>query len=86
MLKLFKDSCSHLKKEQEYKVWQDGNHAVEVFSNRFIYEKLDYIHKNPVEEMIVAKPEDYFFSSARNYADMEGLLDVVTIDSRLITY
>ena len=86
MLKLFRDSCMHLKKEQEYKVWQDGNHAVEVFSNRFIYEKLEYIHKNPVEEMIVANPEDYFFSSARSYADMESLLDVITIDSKLITY
>ena len=86
MHKLFKDSCAHLKKELEYKVWQDGNHAVEVFSNRFIYEKLEYIHKNPVEEMIVANPEDYFFSSARNYADKESLLEVITIDSKLITY
>ena len=86
MLKLFRDSCAHLKKEQEYKVWQDGNHAVEVFSNQCIYEKLEYIHRNPVEEMIVANPEDYFFSSARNYADMESLLDVIPIDSRLITY
>ena len=59
---------------------------MEVFSNRFIYEKLEYIHKNPVEEMIVINPEDYLFSSARNYADMESLLEVVTIDSRLITY
>jgi hypothetical protein len=86
LLKHFKDSCAHLKKEQDYKVWQDGNHAVEVFSNRFIYEKLEYIHRNPVEEMIVAKPEDYLFSSARNYADLESLLDVITIDSKLITY
>ncbi len=29
---------------------------------------------------------DYLFSSARHYADMESLLDVITIDSRLITY
>ena len=36
--------------------------------------------------MIVANPEDYFFSSARDYADTESLLEVVTIDSRLITY
>jgi hypothetical protein len=40
-------------------------------------EKLDYIHNNPVEEMIVEKPENYLFSSARNYADMDGLLEVV---------
>jgi len=48
--------------------------------------KLEYIHNNPVVEMIVTNPWDYLFSSARNYAEMESLLDVVTIDSRLITY
>jgi hypothetical protein len=27
--------------------------------------------------MIVQNPEDYLFSSARNYADMENLLEVI---------
>ena len=33
------------------------------------YEKLDYIRNNPVEEMIVPKPEYYIVSSARNYEE-----------------
>ncbi|MCF6367221.1 MAG: hypothetical protein L3J35_13615 [Bacteroidales bacterium] len=33
------------------------------------WRKLDFIHQNPVKELIVEHPEDYLFSSARNYAD-----------------
>ena len=80
------DACSHLRRSQNYKVWQDGNHAVEVFSNKFLYEKLDYIHQNPVQDMIVSNAEDYLFSSARNYAGLDFLIDVITIDPKVRTY
>ncbi|WP_369800516.1 hypothetical protein [Tenacibaculum sp. Bg11-29] len=29
------------------------------------------IHQNPVKEKIVSNSEDYYFSSARNYNDLE---------------
>jgi REP element-mobilizing transposase RayT len=59
------------------KFWQEGNHPVEITSNEFFDEKLDYIHNNPVNANIVEKPEDYIFSSARNYAGLSNHLDVV---------
>lgn len=86
LLQMFKDACSHLKRDQQYKVWQDGYHAEELSSNRFIYQKLNYIHQNPVADGIVEKPEDYFYSSARNYAELSTVLDVVLIPPQLITY
>lgn len=43
------------------------------------------IHDNPVEDMLVVNPEDYMFSSARNYADLDFLLDVVVEPQQLIT-
>lgn len=86
LLKLFSDACEHLKREQKFKVWQDGNQAKELFSNKFLYEKLNYIHQNPVEDLIVEKPEDYIFSSARNYADIDSYIDVCLLDQKLITY
>ncbi|MCD6065309.1 MAG: Transposase [Bacteroidetes bacterium] len=58
LLELFSNACSHLKRDQDYKVWQDGYHGVEIFSNKFIYQKLNYIHNNPVRTHIVEKPED----------------------------
>ena len=80
MLEHFKKACEHLKREQLYKVWQDGYHAEHVFSNKFIKQKIEYIHDNPVKEKIVTSPEDYYFSSARNYAGLENELDIILID------
>lgn len=86
MLAYFSSVCNHLKREQKYKVWQDGNQAKEIYSNNFLFEKLNYIHQNPVEDLIVEQAEDYLFSSARNYAELESYLDVVLLDSKLVTY
>ncbi|MDM1410096.1 transposase, partial [Myroides odoratimimus] len=33
----------------------------------------------PVEEKIVVKAEDYYFSSARNYNGLENELDIVEV-------
>ena len=68
---------------QAYKLWQDGYHAIDTWSHQFIYQKLNYIHQNPVNDKIVEKAEDYLYSSARNYAGMEGLMDVVIIPPQL---
>ena len=49
------------------KVWQAGYHPKAVFSQSVFSEKLKYIHDNPVKQGFVAKPEDWKYSSARNY-------------------
>ena len=46
----------------------------------FIKQKVDYTHNNPVKDKIVTLPEDYYFSSARNYAGLDNELDVVILD------
>lgn len=79
MLAYFKKACEHLKRKQNYKVWQDGYHAEKVYSNTFIKQKVNYIHNNPVIEKIVEKPEDYMFSSARNYAELDSEIDIVPL-------
>ncbi|MDD7885222.1 transposase [Flavivirga sp. 57AJ16] len=79
MLDYFKKACEHLKRSQQFKVWQDGYHAEICSSNKFIKQKLDYIHNNPVKDKIVSNPEDYVFSSARNYASLDSELDVVML-------
>jgi REP element-mobilizing transposase RayT len=85
LLGLFSKACEHLKRGQDYKVWQDGYHAEEISTNKFIYQKLNYIHDNPVKDRVVENPEDYLFSSARNYADMESFLEIELIPHQLIT-
>ena len=79
MLDRFEFAGKYNAKIKDYKFWQDGNHPVECYSPEFTKQKLDYIHYNPVEEMYVEEPQEYLFSSAKNYSGMKGLLDVILI-------
>lgn len=80
MLNYFEDACYRLKRDQKYKVWQDGYHAELLYSQNFMLQKLNYIHNNPVKERIVTHPEDYQYSSARNYAGQKGELEIVILN------
>lgn len=59
--------------------WQNGNHAVSLFSNPVIKQKLDYLHNNPVRAGLVRLPEYYLYSSAIDYAGGNGLVEVEPI-------
>jgi len=50
MLAYFQEACIHLKRKQQYKIWQDGYHAEIVRTNWFIKQKINYIHNNPVSD------------------------------------
>jgi REP element-mobilizing transposase RayT len=76
MLDYFHYTGKPLKRIKKYKFWQDGNQAKVIYSPSFFYEKLNFIHQNPVDDLIVANPEDYLFSSARNYAELDNLLEI----------
>jgi hypothetical protein len=56
-----------------------------LYSNKFIWQKLDYIHNNPVEAGIVENAEDYLYSSARNYTEMESVLDIELLTREMKT-
>jgi len=60
-------------------VWTHENHAEIVYRNQFMDSKINYMHENPVRAGIVEKQEDYFYSSARNYAGLDGVLEVTVI-------
>jgi hypothetical protein len=56
-----------------------------IMQNTFIVihllsKRLDYIRNNPLKDKIVTLPEDYYFSSAHNYAGLENDLDIVLLD------
>ena len=41
--------------------------------------KINYIHFNPVKANIVTKPEDYLYSSARNYyLNDQNIIEIAT--------
>jgi len=64
-----------------YQFWRQDNHPAELYSPAFTVQKLNYVHNNPVEAGLVEKPEDYLYSSARDYANVgnPGLLSLLKI-------
>jgi putative transposase len=66
------------KKESEYQVWQEGNHPEKIQGDEMMIQKIEYIHNNPVARGYVDEGAHWRYSSARNYAGREGLIEVVT--------
>jgi putative transposase len=64
------------KLDREYQCWEEGSHPQLIQNAEMLRQKLDYIHFNPVKRGYVDKPEDWRYSSARNYAGLEGLMPV----------
>ena len=64
---------------KNYKLWADDNHAVCLEGSHFFEEKMNYIHQNPVKQMIVTNAEDYIFSSAIDYVGKKGLVNVAVL-------
>jgi putative transposase len=62
-------SVSKLSKQRPF--WQARYYDFNVFSSHKHVEKLRYIHRNPVKRGLVARPEDWRWSSFRHYATGE---------------
>jgi putative transposase len=73
------------KKHSDFRFWQEGNHAIELFSEKFVWEKVNYIHNNPVKAGFVKNPEEWLYSSAAWYYGLECILEVECLPPRLIT-
>ena len=65
---------------EKYRFWQDKSHPVELPTNEMIDQRINYIHQNPVRSGLVARDEDYLYSSARNYAGLSNVLEIDEID------
>lgn len=61
----------------DWQLWQQHNHPIELNTAELAEQRLNYLHENPVRSGFVSRPEDYLWSSARNYCGEQGLLDVV---------
>ncbi|WP_370086533.1 transposase [Ekhidna sp.] len=78
MLNQFEYAGRNLNRIKKYKFWKDDNHAIELESH-MTDGRLNYIHQNPVNAMIVEEPEHYIFSSAKDYAGVKGIVEVELI-------
>ncbi len=64
---------SNVKRRQ---FWQQHNKPIELWSDKVIQQKINYIHNNPVVAGFVTNPIDWKYSSARNYQDDQTILEI----------
>ena len=50
-------------KEGKYQFWENTNYTKLINSEKFLEEKINYIHFNPVKKLYVHYPEDWMWSS-----------------------
>lgn len=66
------------------RIWQVGNHPEDIFTEKFLWSKINYIHMNPIRSGLVSKASDYLYSSASNYVGKESLLIITLADNPII--
>ncbi len=72
--------------KQTYAVWEDEYLARDTVSPRFLWQKMEYVHNNPVRPnwRLVDRAEDYRWSSARFYLCGESVVVPVSDARELI--
>ena len=80
LLNLFAYHAKYNTNNQRYQVWIQDNHPIELVTPKWIRQKLNYIHLNPVRARIVEQAPHYLYSSAANYIGKQGVLEVTLID------
>ena len=69
---------------KDFQLWRQDNRPIELRDSERLYQKLKYIHNNPVEAGFVEKEEDWLYSSPRNYHGLKGLIEVILIEPQVI--
>ena len=76
MLPIFKEAGKANSQNEKFQFWQHGNHPIELFNNKILMQKLNYIHNNPVVHGFVNEATCYSWSSALDYSGMKGPVEV----------
>lgn len=79
LLDKFNFEAKRTTRAKNHKIWKDSNHAIEMGAQIDIWQKVNYIHDNPVRKGLVDEPEHYCYSSARDYCGKKGLVEVMVL-------
>ena len=80
MLKRFEFAATQHKRNTQYQLWTHENHAVQIDSEKFMRQKMAYIHQNPVAAGWVEYAKDWYYSSQRNYDDLSSPIEIDIVD------
>jgi putative transposase len=68
-----------LKSETENRVWQESFKDLPLWSDWMIWQKINYIHNNPLKANLAKSAKDYRWSSFRGFYNMEHE-DILQVD------
>jgi REP element-mobilizing transposase RayT len=81
MLERFEKTCQAMSNTKKFQLWQQSSNPIyiDLKKTKILIEYIQYIHENPVRNRIVTAAEDYLYSSARDYAGMRGLVNIIKL-------
>jgi putative transposase len=81
MMARFESFSNLLGLHKKFQIWQTCTNPVYISLQKPVQliEQIEFIHNNPVRDRIVTTAEDYLYSSARDYAGMKGLVNVIKL-------
>ena len=66
------------KADQTHQLWQEGSHPQVIETEEVMWQKIEYVHNNPLRRGYVDDPMHWRYSSARSYAGQDCVIDVCT--------
>ncbi len=65
--------------DREYQVWERNSLSLDIYSQPFLKQKMEYMHNNPIQDKwkLAAPPEEYMFSSASFYASGKNPFGII---------
>lgn len=76
LLWMFKRAAAKSSNVKHYQFWQHNNKPIALWSAKVIEQKADYLHNNPVAAGFVTEAWHWKYSSAIDYADGKGLIEI----------
>jgi len=66
-------------KDRKLQVWRRNSMSIDLFNEKFLLQKLNYIHKNPCHPrwQLATCPLDYLYSSANFYYNRENSFEIL---------
>ncbi len=71
----------HNPNTKEFQLWQQDSHPIKLTTPEITWQKLNYVHNNPVLAGFTYLPESYLYCSARDYiTERKGLVEIKRLD------
>jgi hypothetical protein len=77
---MFRKAGIYNSNNNDWQLWQQDSHPVELNTPEKVRQRLNYLHKNPVRAGFVTEESQWRWSSAYDYAGGKGALELIFID------